>query len=176
MQGVLIVMYKYDNVQAIRAREEPIKGGAHVCVVGDGAFTLGCIWLKIDRVSAFKTFMVAERVSQGHAPANLDAGSTTFPLSPLRAAMQMENLLPVEGFLPGFPQNMEAKMAQENFTAMIATGLALGRMLMPVDRQGLRVAWHALDRATGLWKKVETEDEFDLPENIANAVQKIQKL
>ena len=117
--------------------------------------------------------MVAERVSQGHAPANLDAESTISPPSPLRATMQMESFLPGESYLPGFPQNMEAKQAQENFFAMIATGLALGRMLLPVGRQGLRVAWHALDRATGLWKKVETEDEFDLPENIANTMQKV---
>ena len=62
VQGILIVMYRYDNEQTIRTREKPIKGGAHVCVVGDRADALGCIWLKNYRVIAFKTFMVAERI------------------------------------------------------------------------------------------------------------------
>ena len=56
VQGILIVMYRYGNEQATRTREKSIKGGAHVCVVGDRANALGCSWLKNYRVIAFKTF------------------------------------------------------------------------------------------------------------------------
>ena len=125
------------------------------------------------RVSVFKTFMVAERVSQGHAPAPL---STQFAVSPtLRATMAAEDIIRAtlatgEPFMRCFPANVEALRDQQNFTAMIATGFALGRMLMPVGRQGLRMAWHALDRATGMWRKIDDEEEVDLPEEIANAM------
>lgn len=78
-----------------------------------------------------------------------------------------------EAFLHGFPANLEVQQAQQNLTAMIATGFALGRVLMPAGRQGLRMAWHALDRAIGIWTKVENEAEVDLPESIASAMQQI---
>ena len=114
--------------------------------------------------------MVAERVSQGHAPAHLNALSTkTFPPLSARLTMSMETCI------PAFQQNMEAKHAMENFTAMVAAGIAIGRMLMPVGRQGLRAAWHVWDRATGGWKKVEDEEEIDIPVEIAEVMRQQQQ-
>ena len=80
-----------------------------------------------------------------------------------------------EAFILAFPQNMAMQQEQQHFTAMVATGIALGRILLPVGQHGLRLAWHAWDRVKGGWHKVEGEDELDMPENIAATMQQQQQ-
>ena len=65
---------------------------------------------------------------------------------------------------------MSNQQAEQNFAAMIAAGYVLGRILIPVGRHGFRMAWHAFDRATGGWQKVEGVDELDIPEALANTL------
>ena len=67
VQWILIVMYSYNNEQAIRTCEEPIKGGARACVVGGRADALGCIWLKNDFVLVDKNCNIARISDKSYA-------------------------------------------------------------------------------------------------------------
>ena len=83
--------------------------------------------------------------------------------------------MPAEAFIRAFPQNIANQQAEQEFAAMIAAGCALGRILMPVGRQGLRMAWHAFNRAIGGWQKVEGVDGLDMPEGLASALPQQQQ-
>ena len=84
-----------------------------------------CIWLKL-LVTVLKVCMVAERASQGHAPAHLQAFTCSQP--PLRASIgAMLPSMGLEAFTPSYVQNLDEREREQ--TMMILGMVAAARAM-----------------------------------------------